>query len=81
MLNMSQAELAERANLQRRDVIQFENDVYLPTPSAQTAIERVLGVDFNAPIIISVEGELQSGQSQNNRSTSPVVQKTVAVDG
>ncbi|MFC1976117.1 helix-turn-helix transcriptional regulator [Chloroflexota bacterium] len=40
MLNMSQAELAKQANLQRRDVIQFENDVYLPSSRAQAAIEK-----------------------------------------
>lgn len=51
LLGLTQEQVAERAALDRRDIIKFEQGIALPAPQTREALKKALGVDLDAPHI------------------------------
>lgn len=51
LLGLTQENLAEKAALDRRDIIKFEQDVFLPSEQSKRAIRTALMIDLDSPEI------------------------------
>lgn len=51
LFGLTQEQVAERAKIERRDIIKFEQGVTLPTPQTSEAIQDALGINLDAPEI------------------------------
>lgn len=51
LIGLTQENLAEKAALDRRDIIKLEQDVFLPSEQSKRAIRTALKIDLDSPEI------------------------------